>query len=157
MQCGLSSTIKTSVDTGILHKDNSNVRISISTCSTHCFLTVACQLFFVLLNIGKQNQISPKNTELKLNKISLDYPNSYISIESGFWNTHALKWSALNTDEERMHLRALLWGRWLCLYISYLYPRPTKLEGGGGGILDSPCPSVRPSVRLSVDDMVSGA
>ena len=27
----------------------------------------------------------------------------------------------------------------------YLYPRPTKLEGGGG-ILDSPCPSVRPSV-----------
>ena len=35
-----------------------------------------------------------------------------------------------------------------------LYPRPTKLEGG---ILDSPCPSVCPSVRLSVDDMVSGA
>ena len=33
-----------------------------------------------------------------------------------------------------------------------LYPCPTKLEGGGG-ILDSPCPSV----RLSVDDMVSGA
>ena len=28
-----------------------------------------------------------------------------------------------------------------------LYPRPTKLEGG---ILDSPCPSVRPSVRPSV-------
>ena len=28
-----------------------------------------------------------------------------------------------------------------------LYPRPTKLEGG---ILDSPCPSVCPSVRLSV-------
>ena len=26
-----------------------------------------------------------------------------------------------------------------------LYPGPTKLEGGGG-ILDSPCPSVRPSV-----------
>ena len=26
-----------------------------------------------------------------------------------------------------------------------------------GGILDSPCPSVRLSVRLSVDDMVSGA
>ena len=26
-----------------------------------------------------------------------------------------------------------------------------------GGILDSPCPSVCPSVRLSVDDMVSGA
>ena len=40
-------------------------------------------------------------------------------------------------------------------FICYLYPRPTKLEGGG--ILDSPCPSVRPSVRLSVDDMVSGA
>ena len=40
-----------------------------------------------------------------------------------------------------------------------LYPRPTKLGGGGwgGGILDSPCPSVRPSVRPSVDDMVSGA
>ena len=36
-----------------------------------------------------------------------------------------------------------------------LYPRPTKLEGGG--ILDSPCPSVRLSVCLSVDDMVSGA
>ena len=29
----------------------------------------------------------------------------------------------------------------------FLYPHPTKLEGG---ILDSPCPSVRPSVRLSV-------
>ena len=27
--------------------------------------------------------------------------------------------------------------------VTYLYPRPTKLEGG---ILDSPCPSVRPSV-----------
>ena len=27
----------------------------------------------------------------------------------------------------------------------------------GGGILDSPCPSVCPSLRLSVDDMVSGA
>ena len=58
---------------------------------------------------------------------------------------------------------------------TYLYTRPTKLEGGGGvggggggvggggvgggggGILDSPCPSVCPSVRLSVDDKVSGA
>ena len=39
-------------------------------------------------------------------------------------------------------------------YLLFLYPRPTKLEGG---ILDSPCPSVRLSVRLSVDDMVSGA
>ena len=29
-----------------------------------------------------------------------------------------------------------------------LYPRPTKLDGGG--ILDSPCPSVRLSVRPSV-------
>ena len=29
----------------------------------------------------------------------------------------------------------------------FLYPRPTKLEGG---ILDSPCPSVCPSVRPSV-------
>ena len=38
--------------------------------------------------------------------------------------------------------------------IFFLYPRPTKLEGG---ILDSPCPSVCSSVRLSVDDMVSGA
>ena len=28
---------------------------------------------------------------------------------------------------------------------------------GGGGILDSPCLSVRPSIRVSVDDMVSGA
>ena len=36
----------------------------------------------------------------------------------------------------------------------FFYPRPTKLEGG---ILDSPCPSVCPSVRLSVDGMVSGA
>ena len=38
--------------------------------------------------------------------------------------------------------------------LSLLYPRPTKLEGGGytGFTL-----SVRPSVRLSVDDMVSGA
>ena len=35
-----------------------------------------------------------------------------------------------------------------------LYPRPTKLEGG---ILDSPCPSVYLSVRLSVDNMVFGA
>ena len=38
---------------------------------------------------------------------------------------------------------------WVILYISelnsLLYPRPTKLEGGGG-ILDSPCPSVRLSV-----------
>ena len=32
----------------------------------------------------------------------------------------------------------------------YLYPRPTKLEGEGGGILDSPCPSARPSVCPSV-------
>ena len=42
---------------------------------------------------------------------------------------------------------------WIQCYIQniwwykYLYPRPTKLEGG---ILDSPCPSVRPSVRPSV-------
>ena len=37
----------------------------------------------------------------------------------------------------------------LFIYIYYpIYiPRPTKLEGGGG-ILDSLCPSVRPSVRL---------
>ena len=34
----------------------------------------------------------------------------------------------------------------------YLYPRPTKLEGGVYWIH-----LVRPSVRLSVDDMVSGA
>ena len=33
-----------------------------------------------------------------------------------------------------------------------LYPRPTKLEGGYTGFTLS----VRPAVRLSVDDMVSG-
>ena len=42
-----------------------------------------------------------------------------------------------------------------------LYPRPTKLEGGYTGftlsVRLSVCPSVRLSVRLSVDDMVSGA
>ena len=35
----------------------------------------------------------------------------------------------------------------------FLYPRPTKLEGGYTGFTLSVCPSV----RLSVDDMVSGA
>ena len=44
---------------------------------------------------------------------------------------------------------------WLLTIAHLLYPRPTKLEGGV--ILDSPCPFVRLSVRLSVDDMVSGA
>ena len=39
---------------------------------------------------------------------------------------------------------------------SYLYPRPTKL-GGGVYWIHLVRPSVRPSVRLSVDDMVSGA
>ena len=34
---------------------------------------------------------------------------------------------------------------WFCWYQTYLYPRPRKLEAG---ILDSPCPSVRPSVCL---------
>ena len=38
-------------------------------------------------------------------------------------------------------------------YDMFLYPRPTKLEGGYTGFTLS----VRPSVRLSVDDMVSGA
>ena len=38
----------------------------------------------------------------------------------------------------------------------YLYPRPTKLEGGVYWI-HLVRPSVRLSVRLSVDDMVSGA
>ena len=44
----------------------------------------------------------------------------------------------------------------LCLL---LYPRPTKLEGVYWIHLVrlSVCPSVRLSVRLSVDDMVSGA
>ena len=40
------------------------------------------------------------------------------------------------------------------LHLRLSYPCPTKLEGG---LLDSPCPSDCPSVRLSVDDMVSGA
>ena len=35
----------------------------------------------------------------------------------------------------------------------FLYPRPTKLEGGYTGFTLSVCPSV----RLSVDDMVSRA
>ena len=39
------------------------------------------------------------------------------------------------------------------LAILLLYPRPTKLEGGYTGFTLSVCPSV----RLSVDDMVSGA
>ena len=39
----------------------------------------------------------------------------------------------------------------------FLYPRPTKLEGGYTGFTLSVRPSVRPSIRLSVDDMVSGA
>ena len=41
-----------------------------------------------------------------------------------------------------------------------LWPNYTPAQRswrGGGGILDSPCPSVRLSVCLSVDDMVSGA
>ena len=39
-------------------------------------------------------------------------------------------------------------GKGMLFYIcELLYPRPTKLEGG---ILDSPCPSVRLSVRPSV-------
>ena len=38
----------------------------------------------------------------------------------------------------------------------FLYPHPTKLEGGVYWI-HLVRPSVRPSVRLSVDDMVSGA
>ena len=38
-----------------------------------------------------------------------------------------------------------------------LYPRPTKLEGGYTGFTLSVRLSVCPSVRLSVDDMVSGA
>ena len=37
--------------------------------------------------------------------------------------------------------------------VPLLYPRPTKLEGGYTGFTLSVCPSV----RLSVDDMVSGA
>ena len=41
--------------------------------------------------------------------------------------------------------------------VLYLYPRPTKLEGGYTGFPLSVRLSVRPSVRLSVDDMVSGA
>ena len=42
----------------------------------------------------------------------------------------------------------------LCIF---LYPRPTKLEGGYTGFTLSVRLSVCPSVRLSVDDMVSGA
>ena len=48
----------------------------------------------------------------------------------------------------------------VCLSIFYhrlLYPRPTKLEGGYTGFTLSVRLSVCPSVRLSVDDMVSGA
>ena len=41
----------------------------------------------------------------------------------------------------------------ISIYLWLLYPRPTKLEGGYTGFTLS----VRPSVRLSVDDMVSGA
>ena len=44
---------------------------------------------------------------------------------------------------------------WITL--TFLYPRPTKLEGGYTGFTLSVCPSVRLSVCLSVDDMVSGA
>ena len=43
------------------------------------------------------------------------------------------------------------------VFQSLLYPRPTKLEGGYTGFTLSVRLSVRPSVRLSVDDMVSGA
>ena len=41
--------------------------------------------------------------------------------------------------------------------VAFLYPRPMKLEGGYTGFTLSVRLSVRPSVRLSVDDMVSGA
>ena len=45
-------------------------------------------------------------------------------------------------------------GAWLSWNdFMFLYPRPTKLEGGYTGFTLS----VRPSVHLSVDDMVSGA
>ena len=43
------------------------------------------------------------------------------------------------------------------VYFLFLYPRPTKLEGGYTGFTLSVRLSVCPSVRLSVDDMVSGA
>ena len=46
---------------------------------------------------------------------------------------------------------------WCALVLEDNIIIPPPNEVGGGGILDSPCPSVRPSVRLSVDDMVSGA
>ena len=45
------------------------------------------------------------------------------------------------------------------VYIPFSHYAPNEIGrgvGGGGGILDSPCLSVRLSVRLSVDDMVSG-
>ena len=45
----------------------------------------------------------------------------------------------------------------ILIHFIYLYPRPTKLEGGGVYWIHLVRPSVCPSVRLSVDDMVSGA
>ena len=49
--------------------------------------------------------------------------------------------------------------RGICPWVSnwqlvIIIPPPNEV---GGGILDSPCPSVRLSIRPSVDDMVSGA
>ena len=43
------------------------------------------------------------------------------------------------------------------MYAFLLYPRPTKLEGGYMGFTLSLRPSVCLFVRLSVDNMVSGA
>ena len=49
----------------------------------------------------------------------------------------------------------VLFFEYVCVYIYTPPPPATKL--GGGGILESPCPYVRPSVRLSGHICVSGA
>ena len=59
-----------------------------------------------------------------------------ISLPEFYGGSRSLVWTRLNQNGPA--------SRWSSIII----PPATKL--GGGGILESPCPSVRPSVRLSV-------